>query len=91
MYSGDEFYSDEVTSGLGDRDRDFDPVAAEVDDVPENVYCFASTVARAEAIARDANSDPAPRRGKFVAGSFRVDDSIQGRLPAVVGELAVRP
>jgi hypothetical protein len=51
-----------------------------------HVYSFFLTVEDADQGARDANELGITRKGKFVAGSFRVAD-IPGRMPAVVGDL----
>jgi hypothetical protein len=53
----------------------------------ENIYAFAHSVESAQRVADEANRVH-PWPGKFLKGSFRVAE-IPGRLPAVVGDLAV--
>jgi hypothetical protein len=51
-----------------------------------HVYSWANSDQEAKAIAAEANRTGMTRKGKFVAGSFRVEH-ISGRVPAVVGDL----
>lgn len=51
-----------------------------------HVYAFARTEERAAEIALTANTLGVTRKGKFVAGSFKVAE-IPDRLPAVIGTL----
>lgn len=52
----------------------------------EHVYSWAITEQQADAIAREANRSGATRRGKFVAGSFKVEHP-EGHTWAVTGVL----